>query len=87
MSPAPDLESLQPSAVDAVLGITSAAGIVLAPADRDAFTISVLLNALSRELEEVRERDPEEHALYQAIAMSMLGSGPDVSGHIASRIT
>ena len=78
MSQAPDLETLLPPTVDAVLGMVGAvSGLIPAP-DRDTFTVSVLLNALSHSLEEIRERDPREYLLYQEIALSMLSSGPEV---------
>ena len=78
MSQAPDLETLLPPTVDAVLGMVAAVSGLIPALDHDAFTISVLLNALTHSLEEIREKDPREYLLYQEIALSMLNSGPEV---------
>jgi hypothetical protein len=85
MSQEPDLETLLPPTVGAVLGMVGAvSGLIPAP-DRDAFTISVLLNALSQCLEEIKARDSRDYFLYQEIALSMLSSGPDVPPHFGVR--
>lgn len=85
MSQEPDLETLLPPTVDAVLGMVGAVSGLLPAPDREAFTVSVLLNALSHSLEEIKERDPREYLLYQEIALSMLSSGPEVPPYLGAR--
>ena len=85
MSQEPDLESMLPPTVDAVLGVVSAVSGLLVPPDRDAFTMSVLLNALAAALEGIGERSPEEYVYSQRIALSMLRTGPDASAYLRTR--